>query len=73
MLITLNWSLNTLKQSFPVARMFPLAVMHVFTHKPLILFQSARKLSSYLVRAKLYPAERTVGPISVAENAARSA
>ena len=28
MLITFNWSLNTLKQRFPVARMFPQAVMH---------------------------------------------
>ena len=29
--------------------------------KPMISFRSARKLSSYLVRAKLYPTERTVG------------
>ena len=27
----------------------------------MISFRSARKLSSYLVRAKLYPLERTVG------------
>ena len=27
----------------------------------MILFRNARKLSSYLVRAKLYPTERTVG------------
>ena len=33
----------------------------VFTPKPMISFRSARKLSSYLVRAKLYPTERTVG------------
>ena len=31
----------------------------MFTPKPMISFQSARKLSSYLVRAKLYPNERT--------------
>ena len=29
--------------------------------KPMISFRSARKLSSYLVRAKLYPTERIVG------------
>ena len=33
----------------------------VFTPGPMISFRSARKLSSYLVRAKLYPIERTVG------------
>ena len=33
----------------------------MFTPKPMISFRSARKLSSYLVRAKLYPTERTVG------------
>ena len=31
----------------------------VFTSGPMITFRSARKLSSYLVRAKLYPLERT--------------
>ena len=36
-------------------------VKRVFIPKPLISFQSARKLSSYLVRAKLCPTERTVG------------
>ena len=36
-------------------------VKRVFTPKPIISFQSARKLSSYLVRAKLYPTKRTVG------------
>ena len=35
----------------------------------MILFCSARKLSSYLVRAKLYPTERTAGSYkSVVEN-----
>ena len=33
----------------------------VFTPGPVITFRSARKLSSYLVRNKLYPLERTVG------------
>ena len=32
-----------------------------FTPGPMITFRSVRKLSSYLVRAKLYPLERTVG------------
>ena len=36
-------------------------VKKVFTPKPLISFRSARKLSSYLVRAKLYPEERIRG------------
>ena len=31
-----------------------------FTPGPMISFRSARKLSSYLVRAKLYLIERTV-------------
>ena len=33
----------------------------VFTPGPMITFRSAWKLSSYLVRDKLYPLERTVG------------
>ena len=36
-------------------------VKNVFTPAPMISFRSARKLSSYLVRAKLYPLERIVG------------
>ena len=32
----------------------------VFTLKPMVSFRSSRKISSYLVRAKLYPLERTV-------------
>ena len=36
-------------------------VKRVFTTKPMISFRSARKLCSYLVRAKLCPTERTVG------------
>ena len=36
-------------------------VKRVFTPKPMISFRSARKRSSYLVRAKLYPTERTIG------------
>ena len=33
----------------------------MFNPKPMISFRSARKLSSYLVRSKLYPTEKTVG------------
>ena len=33
----------------------------VFTPGPMITFRSTRKLSSYMVRAKLYPLERNVG------------
>ena len=36
-------------------------VKSVFTPKPMVSFWSSRKISSYLVRAKLYPIERTVG------------
>ena len=36
-------------------------VKKVFTPKPMISFDSARKMSSYLLRAKLYPEERTKG------------
>ena len=33
----------------------------VFTLRPMISFRSASKMSSYLVRAKLYPEKRTKG------------
>ena len=36
-------------------------VKRVFTPKPMVSYRSSRKISSYLVRAKLYPIERTVG------------
>ena len=36
-------------------------VKRVFTSKSMISFQSVRKVSSYLVRAKLYSTEKTVG------------
>ena len=36
-------------------------VKRMLTPKPKVSFQSARKISSYLVRAKLYPTKRTVG------------
>ena len=36
-------------------------VKKVFTPKPVISFRSGRKMGSYLVRAKLYPEERTKG------------
>ena len=36
-------------------------VKDTFTPGPMVSFRTSRKLSSYLVRAKLYPLERTVG------------
>ena len=36
-------------------------VKRIFTPQPMVSYRSARKLSSYLVRAKLYPIERKVG------------
>ena len=36
-------------------------VKKAFTPGPMVSFRGARKLSSYLVRAKLYPLERSVG------------
>ena len=33
----------------------------MFTPKPMVAFRSPHKISSYLVRAKLYPIEKTVG------------
>ena len=33
---------------------------HVFTPGPMVFFRSTEKISSYLVRAKLYPVERSV-------------
>ena len=38
-------------------------VKNVFIPPPMISFRNARKLSSYLVRAKRYPLERTVGSV----------
>ena len=37
------------------------APKHLFTPGPMVSFRSSRKISSYLVRAKLYPGERSVG------------
>ena len=34
---------------------------HLFTPGPVVSFRSSRKISSYLVKAKLYPVERSVG------------
>ena len=48
-------------------------VKRVFILKPMISFRSARKVSSYLVRAKLYPPKELKNPISVVENTLRSA
>ena len=36
-------------------------VRKIFSQGPMVLFQSARKLSSYLVRAKLYSLQRKLG------------
>ena len=36
-------------------------VRKTFSPGPMVSFRSARKLSSYLVRAKLYPLQRKVG------------
>ena len=36
-------------------------VKSAFTPKPMVSFRSPRKISSYLIRAKLYPLEKTVG------------
>ena len=36
-------------------------VKNVFTPGPIMSYRSARKISSYLVRAKLFPLERNVG------------
>ena len=36
-------------------------VKKTFTPSPMISFRNSRKISSYIVRAKLYPLERTVG------------
>ena len=33
----------------------------VFSPGPMVLFRGARRISSYLVRAKLYPLERCLG------------
>ena len=34
---------------------------HLFTPGPMVSFRSSRKISSYLVRAKLYPVEKSIG------------
>ena len=36
-------------------------VKQTFTPVPMVSYRSSRKLSSYLVRAKLYPIDRIVG------------
>ena len=35
---------------------------HFFTRGPVASLKSSGKISSYLVRAKLYPVQRSVGP-----------
>ena len=48
-------------------------VKKVFTSPPMVSLRSARKLSSYLVRAKLYPLERMVGSYKCDSNDAKFA
>ena len=36
-------------------------IKNVFTPGPIVSYRSARKINSYLVRAKLYPLERKAG------------
>ena len=40
-------------------------IKNVFTPGPVVLIGSARRISSYLVRVKVYPTERTVGSKNV--------
>ena len=66
-----NWDKNKTKKKYKgvqlVITIYPLLkdadqeAQRVFTHGLLITFRSARKLTSYLVRTKLYSLERTVG------------
>ena len=44
---------------------------HLFTAGPMASFKSSRKISNYLVRAKLYPVERLVGLLIVKDCVAR--
>ena len=43
-------------------------VKNLFLPGPMVSFRCARKLSSYLVRAKLYPLYRKVGSKKCAKN-----
>ena len=36
-------------------------IKEMFSPRPMVLFRSPGKISSYLVRAKLYPLDRVVG------------
>ena len=47
-------------------------VKSVFTPALMISFRSTRKLSSYLVRAKLYPLERTIGSVHCKEKSCQT-
>ena len=46
-------------------------VKGTFTPQPMVSHWSARKLSSYLIRAKLYPRERKVGSCKCKVNAVK--
>ena len=43
---------------------------HLFTPGPMVSFRSSGNISSYLVRAKLYPVESPVGPLIVENHVA---
>ena len=42
-------------------------VKKVFYPGPMVSFESARKVSSYLVRATVYPIERTIGSLKCSD------
>ena len=54
-------SMNKVMLKYLVLLYMDKEVKKVFIPKPMISFQSARKLSTYLVRAKLYHTKKTVG------------
>ena len=50
-----------------------LEVKKMFLSKPMVYFQNARKISSYLVRAKLHRLCRNVGPKYLVQEYGKSA
>ena len=48
-------------------------VKRTFTPQHMVSYRSARKLNSYLVRAKPYPTERKIGSCKLRVNAAKFA
>ena len=55
--ITFSLSLSLSLYTFCLS----LVIKRTFTPEPIVSYRSAHKLSSYFVRAKLYPIERKVG------------